>query len=188
MSEIQQEKQAQILSPFEEQVFRAFTKFLQDPTLYPKEHKAWLTSYLELNPPLLPISQIAGFSGFTAQSARVSAGESTTSGTYAAITGPDITGLPAGQYLVLFGASNVRSSVAGGIQYMGVRVNSTDPTDAEAAYAEASVGGSGSSGISAAIVKTLTTKNNSLSCRYRVSAGTGSYANRFIIALRISNA
>jgi hypothetical protein len=61
----------------------------------PKEFETTMLDRVNLNPPLLPVTQILGFSQFTAQAAEVLASQTTTSTTYAdlATVGPQLTGL-----------------------------------------------------------------------------------------------
>lgn len=138
----------------------------------------------------VPVGQVIGFQQFLAQPATaVGNADTTTSTSFVALAnaGPTIAGLPDGEYLILFGAL-MKVSVAGKFAFMGVRVNSTDPSTADSAqttdseYAHCSY----------AVVETLDAGgNNTLSARYRSDDDgltTATFGNRWMIALRTANA
>lgn len=148
-----------------------------------------LRQWLTVNPIPVPISQVQGFSRFTAQPASIATGETTTSTTYAdlATVGPTLSGLPAGTYLVLVGAL-LYNNTAGVASSASVSLNGGAASDADAAILVTS--GSNVPAVTAVgfSVKTLTLANNTLRVKYRVNgASTGTFYYRNLVALRIGN-
>ena len=147
--------------------------------------------WLEQNPPNIPITQILGFTQFTAQAAdRINTSQSTTSTAYVALAtqGPILTGLSDGKYLLMFGAA-LASNASTGAPLMNLKVNGTTPSDDN----EAVQGSNTTFGVSAstAVVKTLSNAgNNTVEAVYRTSnvAVTASFNHRWLVALRYSNA
>lgn len=124
----------------QEQIRAEIIDFLRDPTQYPEELKGWLPKYLEVYPPNLSISQVFGFSQFTAQIATSESEQSVTSTTFATFTSaPSIGSLPNGNYVVLFGAAAEGDDAAtGSIVHLAASVNGATPT----VYAESTLQGS----------------------------------------------
>ena len=94
--------------PLEDADVALIARVFQDPRRIPAVFWSYLQSWLEANPPLLPISQIVGFSQFTtvvANARRLA--ETTTSQrlTNLATVGPQLTGLSDGIYDVIVGLS-----------------------------------------------------------------------------------
>lgn len=90
-----------------------------------------LKTWFEGNPPAIPVTQVLGFSQFTAQAAtRIATSESTSSTSYTnlATVGPTIGGLPSGKYVFLFG-SILQGTAA---PYMGLSINGSTPNDTDA--------------------------------------------------------
>ena len=149
--------------------------------------KEYMVQYLALNQPPLSISQVFGFEQFTAQSATpVLTEETTASVTYTdlATAGPTLTGLPDGQYVIFFGSS-VDNSDAAGASIVSVQINATGASDDDR------TGGTGTVAVNATrgVVKTLNAGgNNSITMKYRVGAGTGTFGLRWMFALRSGNA
>ena len=170
------------LTDFDRRVFDSMAKALW----LPNEFKEYMVQYLALNQPPLSVSNLFGFKQFTVQSAtRIATSESTTSTTFTNLTttGPELTGLPDGEYLVLFGA--LLSCSGGGYGYAGVTVNGTtavgfDPVQSAAATFV---------NIAGALVKTLDTGgSNTLLLQYRADAGTtATFAGRWMIIIRSAN-
>jgi hypothetical protein len=141
-------------------------------------------TWLEQNPPFIPITQIIGFSQFAAQVAIVQTLESTTSTTYTDLStvGPELTGLPDGQYVVVVSAAGLNSGAVDG--WMSYSVNGGTAVDST---------GSRSSGTSLAGVIMFSTPtlknngNNSIVAKYRTSGGTSQFTNRCLFALRFAN-
>ena len=147
-----------------------------------------LKTWLEQNPPAIPITSVLGFNQFLASGAtRINTSQTRTSATYGdlATVGPTITGLSDGKYVVLYGAA--LSMNAGGPAFMGLAVNGTNPSDDN----EALQGAATNFGVSAmtAVLKTLNNGgNNTLKAVYRSDGvNTATFNRRWLIALRYSN-
>jgi hypothetical protein len=155
----------------------------------PKPFETWMIDKVGSSGFDVPISQIVGFTQFLGQSdTKGTVSETTTSvNTPAnlATVGPELTGLPDGEYLILFGAAAAHNS-AGANTFMGVKVNSTEPADIETAFTQAAA----PVPLMRAVQKVLSNDgNNTLLCRYYVgSASTATYYYRWLIALKIANA
>lgn len=175
----------EVLTSFKRQVADA----LNDPIvqqLLLKQFKEYMVQYLALNQPPISISQVFGFNQFTAQTDfQGTAAATTTSVTYTDLSdgaGPQLTGLPDGQYLFWFGGTlkNATNSA-----FVSIDVNGAGATDAEGTF-----GGqfSGYCGVSRGITKTLNGGgNNTVTLKYRVTGGTGEWWYRSLIALRFGN-
>jgi hypothetical protein len=150
-----------------------------------------LRFWLEINPPAIPITQIVGFVGYTVQAAP-------TVGTQQALTpavsaygdlatlGPQLTGIPPGQYLFLYGAAawnsggNVESALA-------ISINGAAPADAtDAAISQTTV----PVAVAIAAIKSLSAASNTVTVKYRGLTGSGSanFARRWLIAIKFANA
>ena len=144
-----------------------------------------LRTWLEQNPPSIPVTQILGFTQFTVQQATpIITSETTTSATFTdlATVGPSITGLPDGKYVILFGSA--LSASAGANAIMGIKINSTEATTADPTV---QTNGTALTSAATAMVKTLSNGgNNTLTARYE-SSGTGTFAIRWLIAIRYAN-
>lgn len=144
-----------------------------------------LRLWLEQNPPAIGISNILGFSQFTAQPATtISVSESTTSATYTDLltVGPALTGLPDGKYMLIFGG--LVTSSAAGSAWMAPQINATAASDTNGLSCGA---GTTNSGAFACTV-TLSGGSNTITMKYRTDSGaTGTYTRRWLIALRYAN-
>jgi len=173
-------------SPLTENERKLVQRLLGDPTELPQIFRSWLVAYIEANPPLLPISQITGFSQFLANSASVAARQSTSSTAYNDLgtVGPQLTSLADGVYLVLHGYVG-SPSVAGQQCYQSISVNGSAAQDADSCQQ----GYDHDISVMTAVVKTLQNGNeNTITCKYRAQGGTGSFGSRFLIALKVANA
>lgn len=150
-----------------------------------------LRNWLEINPPTLPISQIVGFSQFTANAARTPDESTTTSTTYAdptsGVAGPEVDSLPDGHYVCFFGASTTGISSDNTVTFTTVEVNGVVPSDDLSAIEaqqdlHASVSG-------AVLLDLKGGGNNTVKLVYRTTTGTGvDIRSRWIVMLRYSNA
>jgi hypothetical protein len=159
--------------------------YLQDPLGFPSEYKGWLPEWITQVGIDVPISQITGFSGFTAQAAtRISVSEGTGSATYVdlATVGPTLTGLPDGQYAVFVGAAAVTTS---GVCFMAIAENGAAASDSQSAQFATTTGGV--SGAAAYLTTLNNGGNNTLEAKYRTTAGTGTFNHRWLIALKYAN-
>lgn len=99
-------------------------KVFSSPLDIPAEWKAWLVSYLEANPPQIPIGQVLGFAAFTAsygQQPLTSAITVANAWQSLSNTGPTISQLPKGKYVLLYGCNYDASG--GSTGYMGYCIN-----------------------------------------------------------------
>lgn len=160
-------------------------RLFSNPRLWPDTAKVWIADYVAQNL-MVPISQVQGFTQFTASYATVLTTEEVTSTTYTDPTtpGPTITGLADGQYLLIFGfqlgpASNLTSA------HMSPSVNGATPSDDDSAQTRAVEGGT-----ARAVVKTVEgTGSNTVKMQYRRVGGTdGDFERRWLVALRIAAA
>lgn len=146
----------------------------------------YLSSWIEQSGIQIPASQIPGFSQYLAQFNQVSTEQTTTSTSFTDIgtTGPSLSGLPDGQYLLIWGAT-LKTSTTAQAALMGLQVNATGASAAEAVTSKAADYTSGVYGTT----KTLSNGgNNSLTAKYEIGgAGTASFLNRWLLALRFAN-
>lgn len=177
------QKVGEPLTDFDRRVYASLAKAGQ---WLPKDFLSYMVEYLSINQPLVPIGQVVGFSQYTAQAApqiNTSQSTSSTTPTDLATAGPTLTGLPSGKYVVWFGAAADTSPV-NSEAYMGVKANSTEPTTSDAAVTFSA----NRIMVSRAHTFTLTNSNNTLLARYwAASAGTGTWQNRWMLALRYAN-
>jgi len=175
---------------------RAFlSRMLDHPEELPDKFKAWLLDYVAVNIPMIPISQIQGFTGFTAKSADpVLAIESTTATTYGdlATVGPTLTGIGDGEYIILFGCKANGGTTGGGAIIFGrmaLEINGTAAADNDSCQSDSDRGIAGMS-IMRAVVKTLDNGgNNTITAKYRStdSSVSCSFGNRWLTALKVGN-
>jgi hypothetical protein len=171
------------LTDFDRKVFESISKALW----LPNEFKEYMVQYLALNQPPISISQVIGFSGFSAQfdSEQDSNVETTasTSFTDLATVGPLITGLPDAEYMLIY-ASVAKNSLLNDAARIAPEVNSTVATIADAAETQLTSYGS----IVGFAKKSLANGgNNTVTLKYATSAGTASFYRRRLIALKIAN-
>lgn len=148
-----------------------------------------LRFWFEQNPPTIPISNIPGFSQFTAQVAdRVDASQTTSSTTYTDLgtVGPSLTNLPDGQYLFMFGFVYLYTSGSGVTGYMGLKINSTEAVDADSLQGTSG----GQYALTGTLKKRLTGGANTVTTRYRVSGTTPviNFGYRWLVGFRMANA
>lgn len=149
-----------------------------------------LRSYLEQSGIAIPISQIVGFSQYQAEVATtINTVETTSSTSYTnlATTGPQITNLPAGKYLILFGAEAL-SNWVGTYQaaYMSVSKAGAAATDSDAVESTLQTRVS----VSRAVLASFTAPSNSVVAKYKTSdaGASAEFSKRWMIALRYANA
>ena len=149
-----------------------------------------LVDYITQSGIPIPVTQIVGFSGFTAKTASiVSATETRTSSTFGDLTtvGPTLSGLPDGQYLLLYGCTSWIGTVgAGKGANMSVQVNSASATTADQTVSQ--VGNPVS--VMVARTKTLNGGGNTITAKYASTdnVATASFSDRWLIALKYANA
>lgn len=147
----------------------------------------YLAERLAMSGLSIPISQIQGFTGFTAQSDEVITDQSTASASFVnlATTGPSVSGVAPGVYLFIWGAAAYNDSASSDAEaQICIDINGSDST--ELARTEASAGERSSA--VRATVKTLTATSSTITCQYRaLVAGTAFFSERWLIAIKISN-
>ena len=149
-------------------------------------------SWLEASGFQLPISQVIGFSQFTAQYATVSTEQSITSGSFAdlATVGPQLTNLPSGKYLFLFGgALEGRPSDNATIAWMSLSFNGDAATEADGIRQQGEL----AIPASRATITTLRNASNTVVAKYKwtssSSPGTNPTASyRWLVSLKYANA
>lgn len=173
-----------------QQEMELLKKLFGSPMDFPTEFKAWLTSFIEANPPVLPISQIFGFSQFTATAAEAAGTVTTTSTSYVALSGgPDLLEVPKGKYLIGLGcdaSSNPSGSSIGA--RMSVDTNGSGAADSRAAVS-ASLQADNETSVSKFFLTDLPNDVNTITSKYRSSASdnTARFLYRWIIALKYAN-
>jgi hypothetical protein len=125
-----------------------FTKYLQNPILFPEEFKEWIVDFYATNIPKIPVSQILGFQLYALKHVDTIGSEVTNSASYAtdcqgitsttagwidlATPGPSIEGMANGIYLVIYGAFQYGNSDA---VWSGVSVDGAAVDEDEAIQA-----------------------------------------------------
>lgn len=158
-------------------------RLLGFPEEFPPEFKEWLVDYLAVNIPLIPISQISGFSQYQAVvGTRVDGQGSTTSASYVDLDSghPRIEGLGAGDYLIFHGCA-LKSSGSTITARQTVMYND-EPAVSDNAILASSTGIVSSSRV---VTKTFTNNSNRIKCQYaQEGGGTAYFELRWLIALK----
>ena len=149
---------------------------------------SYLVSYIEQSGLLIPVSQVPGFSSFTAKYSSVSNSESITGSSYGDLgtVGPQITGLPPGLYLLLYGAYLEGQPSSNTVAFCSPSVNGSTPSDSAAAIQQALYQVS----VSSASLATLSSNTNTVKLQYkRTTSGPydPSATYRWLIALKYAN-
>lgn len=168
-----------LLSPEELELQRRL--FSSVETL-PDKFKSWSIEYPAVNGLPIPASQIQGFAQYTAIQSQVLASESTSSTSYTNLTttGPEVTGLSDGEYLLIFGCVFDSS---GGDGHMSPSINGSTPSDNDAAYQQPS--SANRFNMVRAVTKSLANNNNNtITMQYKVTSGAQVFKNRWFIVLR----
>jgi hypothetical protein len=146
-----------------------------------------IRSFLEQDPPRIPIKQVTGFTQFQATSAFVATQENTSSNVYGALAtpGPTLSNLAPGSYVLLYGATSSLVTGVAGTAYCAPSVNGAGP----AANSDCTIGVvSPSSPFSSAMASAITLTGeggNTVELQYKIaSVTTLSFSNRWIMALR----
>lgn len=119
---------ADVLTPDQRDQIDAF---LGSPIKYPPEFKQWLTDYLAVNIPPIPVSQLLGYKPTLAHNEIVNPDEPQTSPerTWVDIDtyGPAVPDLSDGTYFCAWGAKTGRGNAGGATTRIGLSVNGADP-------------------------------------------------------------
>lgn len=162
-------------------------KVFSSPLDIPAEWKAWIVSYLEANPPQIPIGQIAGFSAFTANYAnQVLSGSITVANAWQTLgtVGPTVGNLPKGKYILQYGCNY--DATFGATGYMGYCLNGAAVPSSWVAIAPVNV--ERFMLMKADIIELpLDTSPNIITFKYQASSTGPSFANRWALALKYAN-
>jgi len=108
-----------------------YEKYLSKPLQFPQELKTWLTDWLAVNVPFIPVSQVMGYKSTLAKSAVVTAQEDESTEhsweDFTSTFGPEITELSDGVYFVIWGYFAREIGTQSTIK-VGVSINGADPT------------------------------------------------------------
>lgn len=168
------------LTDFDYRVAASLLKLTHSLRL-PKDTISYLADRLALEGLMIPISQVIGFTQYNAEYATVTTQEGTTSAAYTdlATVGPTISGLPAGQYIVIFGAAT-SLSVAGTLG-VAPSYNADAPPTARELISQ--VVGTFTPATKA-ITAQLTLASNTVQLKYATTAGTATFIHRWILAFK----
>lgn len=181
-----------LLSPEETQ---SVIRFLSNPAVFPDAFKSWIVQYIALNGEQIPRSQIVGGGNLPNKTAEVDTFQSTTSATYTNLstTGPEITGLSDGTYLVQHGCTMdcVSETWSG---YQSLSYNGSTAVDGDAVIQGFTVtGGAATEKLivtgSRSIIKSLANdNNNTITAKYKSGAGhTVNFYYRWVIAIKLGS-
>lgn len=179
----------EFLSPEERVRMRRMLMF---PEEFPPEFKNWLLDYVGING-ILQRSQVQGLLNTVARTDVVPTTESTTNTSYTnlATTGPEITGLAEGLYLILIGHHQTGAAVAR-TGRMSISINGAAADDNDSCSLTNNPGTGGSTvaaSVSRALLKTVSGEgdNNSIRAVYKSDGGaTVFFKDRFITVLRVN--
>lgn len=114
---------------------QVYDGYMSKPMDLPGEFKSWLTDYLAVNVPFIPVSQLLGYKGTLAQSDiagdtadMVMSGGDRTWQDASDGDGPVISQLADGTYFVCFGVKTGRANVGSSETRYGPSVNGATPT------------------------------------------------------------
>lgn len=156
---------------------------------FPEKFKGWIPqqdAVFGLEVPRSRISGLAPFDVFTP--AEIAASESTTSTSYVDLTtpGPSLSNLRNGKYIIAFGAQ-ITPTGASDLGCVSLSINGVAASDSDRIVFGGAAAAHGSN--ARLIAKTLTSgDDNSVALKYRTTAGTNTFANRWLIAIRYGNA
>lgn len=149
-----------------------------------------LRNWLNVNPPIVPVTNINGYlNQWVAQIDFVAPESAVTSTSYddpASPIGPILTGLPDGEYVFLFGAAAIGISASNTRQFIGLQINGVNPSDdSESIEAQQDLHCS----LAMANLQTLANDgNNTVKMVYRSTNGDSvDSSSRWLLALRVAN-
>lgn len=162
---------------------------LGHPLEFPPEFKRWLADYVATQVPKLPISQVFGYQLQRVRTAVVDTQQTTTSTSYTdlATTGPTLSQLANGFYLLVFGGDCSNASSAGD-GYMAPSINGVAAADADGVLFSGTFNDSTAinSNLRVLLVQLDTPGgNNEIVMKYRVTSGTGYFNMRFLHAIKV---
>lgn len=167
-------------------------EFLGSPLKYPSEFKQWLTDFLAVNIPPIPVSQLLGYKGTLAQYDVVtgfSDGNISPERVWTDLNdqvGPSIIGLADGIYWAAWGYSHPGFNAGSSSQRMGLSINGADPIN----YAQSATI---DNGVTVWRADRLDVSggndNNSIVAKYYFDLNGGAdaeFARRWMVTLRIT--
>lgn len=165
-------------------------EFLASPLKYPPEFKNWLSDYLAVNPPNIPVNQLLGYKGTLAHNVIDNAeiAVNSTDGperTWNQFDGPSVTGVADGTYFIAYGAKTGRGATGGATNRLGVSVNGADPVT----YATFGANDADAMVWRADIVSAENGDNNTFEMYYWYDLGGGATAqflHRWVTVLRVT--
>jgi hypothetical protein len=178
-------------SPLSQQELDLLQRILGDPLSFPSNFKRWVTGWIEANPPQLSLAQLPGAGDWTpflaaneseSHFTRTTFGDPDVSGP----SGPTLSNLPNGKYVVLWGGSGTGDGTsAGDASFMAVSVNGSSTTNALETQLQGIHGS-----VARADIVTLSAGDglNTLKCVYKVTIGhNADFRARWIVAIKYSN-
>lgn len=168
------------LSP-EEVAFQQ--RMMRNVQSFPQEFWTAVLQKVALDGEPVPQSQIQGLARLSVTpAASIATTEATSTTTYTdlATSGPELTGLRDGLYILMYGAGTDASS---NTLYMSPSINGSTPTDGNAVISTIS-----STLTTSRVITLQNDNNNTVLMKYRVSGGTGDWGNRWLTAIRYGNA
>ena len=159
-------------------------RILSSPESFPIKFKSWISEYVAVNMQPIPVSLLSGSQVSLAQN-QVLTSESTSSTSYVDLstTGPKISNLADGEYLLIFGCHY--DSTGGGPGYMAPSVNGDAAHDDFSAYVNP-VSAQRSPLVRAVQKKFAGNNNNMVTMKYRVGSGTNTFSSRWIVLMKVS--
>ena len=162
-------------------------RLLSHPLEIPTDFKQWFADWFATNIPKLPISQVFGFKLDRLRYDEVPTQQSTSSTSYAdlATVGPQLQNLAPGYYLCVFGGGLSVGATTDSV-FMSLSLNGSTPADADGCQL---VGFSTTNDetVGRALLVHLTKDINNVVCKYRVSAGTHSFVERYLYAFKVQD-
>ena len=166
---------------------KALQRSLSFPEDLPPKFKSWLIDFIAVNIPQIPVGQVVGFERFAGTqvsffSNLVSGDTTTSSTTYVDLSGPSLSALEGGEYILMYGCRMQTNNTL--VHYYSPSVNGAAASDVDAAQ------GRGPIIASVARVKIATLPAgtaNTVAMRYRVDTSTGGFGDRWLVAVRVGN-
>ena len=171
-------------------MLKVFNAALARPDLVPEGFMAYVQDFIQTSRLTIPIGQIIGFAQFLGQSKFVNPSQSTTSTSFTdlATVGPELLTLPDGKYVVAWGCTINNGTGGSDNSSMVVYANGTQLEDPDGNFP--GIVTNSVANVPAcvfAVVDMKNSGNNSLVAKYKVSAGTGNFGQRWLFALKIAN-
>lgn len=168
-------------------------RFMSHPETFPDAFKAWLIDFIAVNGALIPPSQILG-GGLLKESnaAQIATAESTSSTSYTNLstTGPTLSGLSDGTYLILLGCT-MAATLNSWDAYMSISINGAAASDSDGWVSAWTVSEGAAveylavSGSRALLKEISNENNNTLTAKYKTGGVGVDFSNRWMMALKV---